>query len=321
MIIKSTSRKDVDFAQIIAYLHKEGERMERAAITYVHNIDALPDDLEGMVQALEDNDRYRRKRKNGVGFYHDIISFSPKDSATIRQQPWLLRDLIEQYIRLRCPHGLAVARVHLEEDHIHIHVVVSANERESSKSTRISKADFERIKAELQTYRAQHYPILEHSYQHYASQQSFETDKPTAIAVYLDKIGRKQTKKAALRQHLLDAIIQAQDANDLEAQLKASSIQLYQRNGQWGGVVQDNRKYRFTTLLQMDKELSIRQQQYYLQKLAHLEQGVAIARIDSKIFKHFTQVDQRRIVADVQRLERNRPVLGRDSHQERHRGI
>ena len=305
MIIKSTTRKDTNFEQIIAYLHKE-RSMTSHAITYVHNIDVFPDDLQGIVQALRENDQYRRKRKNSVGFYHDIISFAPEDSTIIKKNPWLLRDLVEQYIQLRCPHALAVARVHWEEGHVHIHVVISANEREGAKSTRISQAEFAQVKDQLGAYREKQYPELQYSYRRQVGERASKTRLSTDITLRMDKASRKQPKKAQLRAHLIRAITLARTTKEFQAYLESYGIKIYHRQDRWGGVVQNNRKYRFMTLLYMDEKLSHSYFQFLIKRITDLEKQKIIVRTHTSFWAEYTLDELQILKGDMQRLKKSR---------------
>ena len=100
-VIKSIGRKDTKFGQLISYLHKE-DGGAALTWTYLHNMNGVePDDLKGMENAFTANDTFRKKRKNGVGQYHEIISFHGKDAEAIRQNPEILWDFTRIYMELR----------------------------------------------------------------------------------------------------------------------------------------------------------------------------------------------------------------------------
>ena len=64
--IKSIGRKDANFGQLITCLHKQ-EGGSETSFTLLHNIfDVSPNDMKGIEQAFKENNRYRKKRKNGV---------------------------------------------------------------------------------------------------------------------------------------------------------------------------------------------------------------------------------------------------------------
>ena len=246
MIIKVTSRKDTNFRQIVEYIHKEDIDADQV-FTYIHNINTDPDDLEGMIAAFHENEQYRKKRKNGVAFYHDVLSFSPKDAGAIRENLDMLRDLTEQYIRLRCPNAIAIARPHIEEDHVHIHIILSATEQEQAKSVRVSKAELAAIKQQIRAYQQAHYPELVHSYQSEYPQQAQGTY--THATWQMDKRGAIQEHKEKLKSILVREIQRADSWNDLIHRLSIEDISIYKRGGKISGIKWKHKKYRFSTLI------------------------------------------------------------------------
>lgn len=246
MILKSTSRKDTNFRQIVDYLHKEG-RGEDFAITYLHNIDTRPDDLEGIVEIFKKNDQFRKKRKNGVVFFHEIMAFAPEDRAAIIRQPDLLRDLIAKYIELRSPHAIVLARPHLEEKHIHIHFVISANEAGHHTSQRISKKELEEIKQQIRAYQQKLFPELVHSYRSGRGEGTIKT--MTQTTWQMEKRGAEQTQKNKLKKLLVTAIDQVDSWENLVDRLKKEGIEVYNRQSRIVGVVWQGRRYRFVTLM------------------------------------------------------------------------
>ena len=102
-IVKLVSRKDSDFFSLVEYLHKDhsskkgsDKKEEIDGFTLLHNIfDVNPDDKQGMVSAFVKNNEHRKKRKNGVAMYHDIVSFHPKDAEFLRDHPEALDAMLE----------------------------------------------------------------------------------------------------------------------------------------------------------------------------------------------------------------------------------
>src|SRR5210317_201478 len=141
-IITSNTRKDIGaLSQLVRYVSEQQiERKE--SITLLHNITAKPDDIPAIIKAFKANNQYRKKRKGGIVLYHDIIAFHPKDRQVIEKTPYILEDIARLYITERSPNGLAFAKVHLDKDHIHIHVVLSPNEKENEQTIRLSKKKF-----------------------------------------------------------------------------------------------------------------------------------------------------------------------------------
>jgi hypothetical protein len=176
-VIKSMTRKDASFGQLVGYLHKE-EPTFRQLLGYInketaesnhvqtllHNIPGIdPDDFDGITQAFKDNDAFRSQRKNGVVQYHEIISFSPADRDILARDPGILMDMARKYLDLRAPHSLAIARPHFDGEHIHVHLMISGNQSQSKETSRISRMVFDQVKKELNEYQLSQYPELSNS--------------------------------------------------------------------------------------------------------------------------------------------------------------
>ena len=149
MIIKSMTRKSNNFRQLINYLQ---QRIDLVEVPWIiaNNLGCSPLESEKIIQSFKENDKFRKKRKNGNALYHEIISLPPTTKGLCLAKPWLLENIVRQYINLRSPDSLSYAIPHLHQnDNPHAHIVFSANEKESDKSIRISKTEFKKIKKEM----------------------------------------------------------------------------------------------------------------------------------------------------------------------------
>lgn len=251
MIIKIKGRKDHNFRQIVEYLHKEQGNHE-ALFTYVHNIEVDPDNQAGMIAAFKENENYRKKRKNGVAFFHDILSFSPEDSTVILNNLDMLRDLTAEYIQLRAPHAIAIARPHIEENHVHIHLIISGTERESAQSIRMTKGALEKLKQSIRAYQQEHYPQLVHGYQQGKTAEAKNTY--THATWQMENRGQVQDKKAVLKSIVLKALKQTDSWEDLGNLLETAEMEFYKRGGKLYGVIWQGKKYRFSTLIKEEQQ-------------------------------------------------------------------
>lgn len=155
--------KDHSFEQLVGYIHKEAGRNAQSQ-TLLHNLnDIAADDTAAIIEAFQENDSFRRQRKNGVVQYHEIISFSPKDREILEKDPDILLDLASKYLSLRAPGSLAIARPHFDKEHVHVHLMISGNQYRSSQPSRISQKEFNQVKQELNEYQLEHYPELANS--------------------------------------------------------------------------------------------------------------------------------------------------------------
>lgn len=195
------TRKDASFGQLVGYLHKEeptfGQllgyiRKETAQSNHVetllYNISGVAqDDIDGITQAFKDNDAFRSQRKNGVVQYHEIISFSPEDRDILARDPGILMDMARKYLDLRAPHSIAIARPHFDEEHIHVHLMISGNQFQSSETSRISRMVFDQVKQQLNEYQLSQYPELSNSVIEEHLRPCRELKKDPPIKEYLQK--------------------------------------------------------------------------------------------------------------------------------------
>lgn len=252
-VVKSTGRKDANFDKLINYLFKE-DGGELPTFTYLHNIIGVdPEDREALVQAFVSNDTHRKKRKNGNAMYHDMISFHPKDSAYIKKNPHVLEDMTRVYLEFRAPHGVALAKPHLDKEHIHIHVMLSANERESATSLRRSKQEFLEIQQALQEYQVGYHPGLKYSYVAERDKEKYVTaEKAERVSHKLwqmEKRGVGTPDKDQVRELMTQVVAQAKNAQELKALVQKAGGEVYEYRDKMNGVRFNGKKYRFTTLL------------------------------------------------------------------------
>lgn len=163
MIIKSISHKRTNiFGALVKYIHKGIG--EENPMSYTHQMDADGFDQPSIRAAFEMNAEHRRKRKNGVTLYHELIAFSPKDRPALEANPQYLPMITQHYLNLRAPSSPAAATTHWDTKHVHIHMLISGNQRASQMPSRISKADLQKVKKQMREYMLLHCPELQHSY-------------------------------------------------------------------------------------------------------------------------------------------------------------
>ena len=162
MIIKSLTRKDPSFSQAIRYiLNKEQDK--RLCWIVLHNMDRVDADVATLIEAFKKNDSYRKKNKRStVALYHEVVSFSDLDKEAIIANSSIMEDMARLYLQIRS-NGIGFAFPHYDTNHAHFHVLLSANEKESSKSIRISQSRFAAIKREMEQYLQKTYPEIRHS--------------------------------------------------------------------------------------------------------------------------------------------------------------
>ena len=77
------------------------------------------------------------------------------------QHAEVLHDLTVRYLERRAPNQIAVAKLHAEQTHVHVHVMLSSNEFSKAARVRLSKTEFLGIQREMERYVLSHYPNLE----------------------------------------------------------------------------------------------------------------------------------------------------------------
>mgnify|MGYP000076320580 CR=1 FL=1 len=157
-------------------------------------------------------------------------------------------------MELRAPDSLGLAKVHIDKDHLHIHCMISANQIESKKASRISKEKFRSIRRTLEEYQLQQYPELNHSYVHSRDREKYQDLRLSKShnAVQMKKQRRTQDKKEQLRKTVNQIMEQVSYLQTLEQLLARQQMKIYRYRGRIQGVVHEGKKYRFSNLLGKD---------------------------------------------------------------------
>ena len=137
MIIKSIGRKAASsggqgrgrspFLKLVRYMTRADDAERAQSILWHGFYGHAGMSNEEIVKAFEDNARLLAGRRNGNVLYHEIMSFSAgyrlKDDDLVRA----VADIGAEYLRLRAGHQMAFGAVHHDTEHIHLHLMVSAN--------------------------------------------------------------------------------------------------------------------------------------------------------------------------------------------------
>jgi hypothetical protein len=245
MVIKSLSRRDpASIGQLLGYISREGSN----AAPLLHNLPlAAAMDLDAARAAFVANAAHLPARKNGVAYYHEILSLSGCDLP--QATPAMLLDLARHYLALRAPAALAYGRVHFEpgpQTNPHIHLAISANLCGQQKKLRLSKAAFRAAREALERYQQQRYPQLQHSL-------VSSGREPVRTGRGEQERRRRQgggvpAKKQQLHDQFQQARLQATSERDFRFRLAAQGLEPYFRGSRLAGVAHDGKKYRLTTL-------------------------------------------------------------------------
>lgn len=209
-----------------------------------HNVSKT--DLWSIKRELHDNyERYARKRSNGVKSMHCILSVSPldRDKMTIEK----MDDIVRTYLGKAYPNALAFGSHHLNEQHIHSHIVISSNELASSRSTRQSKSDLQRYHSEM----------LEHIRENHKELQTNIDEKNWGRKLHSENAyyAEKRNPDLKLTKDLLSEKIQSifrqsESSAHFYEQLGKMGFQTYEYKDRVQGIHygEDNKKMRFSRL-------------------------------------------------------------------------
>lgn len=279
MIVKSMSRKTPSFGQLLAYMTIP----ERTGPAVTHNLAADAQDIDAVHREFLDNYRYLPPRKSGNVLYHEILSFADHDRANVT--PSILEDMTRKYLDLRAPFALAFAQAHFEEtDCPHVHIMISANKVGSHHRVSLSRAEFAKVKHDLEAYQRQRYPFLEHSVVFERSnpknkkqrspirQRRRESERARRLA----KQGcQEPSQKERVRDLIAQQLATARSGKAFFQRLKNLGLLLYKRGrhvavqdlaGRCGASLGKGRRYRLKTLGLEEAFQNARQQWKQLQR-------------------------------------------------------
>ncbi len=256
MIIKSMARKSPSFSQLISYFHKDS--FYRKAPTFSHNL-WQGHDPDRAVEEFEENATFLPKRANGNYLYHECIVLGACPEVSSAKQERILLDLVQQYVALRCPDQMVYGRMHLDTDHMHFHLCISANTVRGHQRRWLSRGRFADIQRQIEKYKLERYPELgdEKYYDLDARRQKREKAKVereeaaklSRREVELKKRSGKPSQKEQDREAILETFQTSRSEDELNQRLAKLGFERYSR-GQTEGVTKtvNGRKYRLKTL-------------------------------------------------------------------------
>jgi hypothetical protein len=169
MIIKSLGRKagqgtggvSRSFGKLLRYMNRGIEEEDGKAVLW-HHIEGGQYLSEAELQReFERNAAHLKKHSRGNVLYHEILSFSAEYLKQLdhTDRAAAMRDIEERvaaigydYVRRRAPEQMAYGVIHRETDHLHLHLLISANAVENSKREWFTKAEFAQIQRDTEAY-------------------------------------------------------------------------------------------------------------------------------------------------------------------------
>jgi len=245
MILKSLSRKTPSFAQLITYMNDE--KADKSCELH-HN--CFNRGSEALAGEFFENSKLLKARKDGNYLYHEILSIDLKEGVERSHAKQCLRELALKYVEQRCSRNMVYGTLHEDhKDHIHYHLLISANERESRKRFRVTKKAFDTIKHELETYVLTNYPELKQIPVATTTRQEKKLSRKASDQ-------KRRTGKLERKEQVRDTILQAiETSNTLEGfkqNLLTQNYEFYTRGKNYGVAVSHDDgkiiKYRFAGL-------------------------------------------------------------------------
>lgn len=232
MIIKSMSRKEPSFSQLAVYM--SDAKSDRDFDLHAHVFARDPGDI---ADEFARNARFIGKRRNGNYLYHEILSLDTRACGQSREVKEKLRFLALDYVDRRCPRNLVYGALHQDhEGHLHYHLMISANEKESTRRHRLPKARYETIKQETERLAREQYPELKQDRimelapeERRARREQRKDQRPSRKAQEMEKRGARLTKKEALAQELRGLMAYAGSQCEFERLLKDKGYAFYTR--------------------------------------------------------------------------------------------
>lgn len=262
MIIKSMSRKHASFAQLIDYIEGEAKLKSRHYSIF-HN--TYSRDGEQLKADFLANARHLRHRKNGVYLYHEVISITRSQKIELDGQKATLQRIVREYLNARGRHNMAYAVLHEDTEHLHFHIVMSANAVGERDRVRLSKTQFADIQTHLEKWVLREYPELEQKAVFHQNQTQEEREAKAQAqakghhennqkehlsdtAVQMKRRGAKTERRDTVQEQLTDIFETATNPRHFTDLMEKAGFTLYQRGSTHGITDREGNKYRLTRL-------------------------------------------------------------------------
>jgi hypothetical protein len=239
MIIKSMSRKNKSFWQLLRYIEKE-----QVTSRFIWNLYSNINDRKNIVKEFIANAKHLKNARGKVYIYHEILSLEDS-SLSLKRQEEILQDLTRKYISSRANNHLVYGCIHNDKNNLHMHLMISSNAILEQKRTRLSKQKFKQIQQNLEIYKNHTYPELGKS--NFYNQQHKDRSKTKKDEQEIKHRRKKQTKKEFLKENLQSIFARSLSKTALENSLKNNGFYLYQRATTFS-IKYENKSYRLKTL-------------------------------------------------------------------------
>lgn len=242
MIIKSVTRKQASFGQLLDYLER-GRPDER--FRFHHNL--YSNRREAVREEFEENAQHLKQRQGGVFLYHEILSIKKTQKISELLQKERLFEIAKNYLLSRAPRSLAYGVLHDDKGaHLHYHLMISANEVGRSERIRLSKSQFAEIKTQLELWVLERYPELE---QTRVMGKVASGEKLSRAGGELKRRTGKTPERDDLKERLRSIFRLSEDRGDFFTLLERAQVRIYARGQSIGFEdLKTGRKHRLKTL-------------------------------------------------------------------------
>lgn len=204
-----------------------------------------------ILRSFEENAELLALRKNGNVLYHEILSFSKGHQARGDELYRMVADIGQEYLRERASDQLGYGVVHLDTDHIHLHLMLSANAVGRSDRVRLSKADFAEVQKRVERFTLDRYPALAQT-QIYGRDRAPERLKTNVHEQAMKSRTGQPSQKETLKAKVHQLFERARTVDELARLLSDEGLGFYSRGKSVGILVRDEdgteRKHRLSTL-------------------------------------------------------------------------
>ena len=267
MIVKIKTYKRPSYRKLLNYmLHDEGRlyNNDKRSFVIIHNLRG--NTINQWEKQYKENEEFRkRKRTDSVYLTHEIISFHKDDAKNISLDK--LENIAREYIQKRNINGMYVVIPHFDKDHYHIHICASGIEYRSGKSLRMTKAEFGKLKKDIQEFQKERYPELSNSIVRHEKttknnneknriigKENNETKQTEKEYQYKLRTGRATEKEQVIGM-LKTCYKASMSKEDFYDKLEYCGLKTYNRSNKITGVIFGNHKFRLNRLGYTDERI------------------------------------------------------------------
>jgi len=244
-VIKILSRHNPSYASLINYILQEGKNEKPEIISHNLRSDTIP----GYTKEFIENESFRQHtRSDQVYLFHEIISFNASEDNN-QIGPEVIRDIANEYFRLRGHEGVMLGAVHRDKEHVHLHVCVSALQFRTGTSFRLSKGELRELKVSLQDYHKQKYPGISKSFPEHGKGKAYLKD----FKWHALQREQRNLLKEQINDKVRSCFEKSASQKEFLELLREENLYHYERGGKPYGIEYEDTKFRFSGLLEPEQ--------------------------------------------------------------------